>query len=238
MTKRAVTVRVARWSATHPWRAIGLWVVFVAVCFAAGSWAGTNTASDKDMAQGETARATEIIDSGQFDDPAEENVLITARSGELDRTAAAAAAADVAKRLGALRDVDEVGEPVPSHDGRALLVPMTMTGDPDTAPDRVATLLDATAAVQADHPDLRVAQVGGPSIEKGVTDQVANDLSKAEFISLPVTLLIMLVAFGAIIAAGVPVLLALSAVASAFGLSAIVVARHSRPWTRSPASSC
>jgi RND superfamily putative drug exporter len=216
-----VTVRVARWSATHPWRAIGLWVVFVAVCFAAGSWAGTRTASDEDMAQGETARATEIIDSGHFDDPAEENVLITSRSGELDRAAASAAAADVAARLGALRDVAEVGRPAASPDGRALLVPVTMAGDADTASDRVGTLLDATAEVQAGHPGLRVEEVGGASIDKGINDQVANDLSKAEFISLPVTLLIMLVAFGAIIAAGVPVLLALSAVGSAFGLSAL-----------------
>jgi RND superfamily putative drug exporter len=195
--------------------------VFVAVCFAAGSWAGTRTASDEDMAQGETARATQIIDSGNFDDPAEENVLITSRSGGLDRTAGAAAAADVAKRLGALRDVAEVGEPVASPDGRALLVPVTMAGDADTASDRVGALLDATAKVQAGHTGLRIEEVGGASIDKGITDQVANDLSKAEFISLPVTLLIMLVAFGAIIAAGVPVLLALSAVGSAFGLSAL-----------------
>jgi RND superfamily putative drug exporter len=216
-----VTVRVARWSATHPWRAIGLWVVFVAVCFAAGSWTGTTKASDEDMAQGDSARAAEIVESGNFDDPAEENVLITSRSGRLDRDAAAAAAGDVAKRLGALRDVEEVGRPVPSHDGQALLVPVTMAGEPDTAADRVGTLLDATAKVQADHADVRVEEVGGPSIDKGITDQVANDLSKAEFISLPVTLLIMLVAFGAIVAAGVPVLLALSAVGAAFGLSAL-----------------
>jgi RND superfamily putative drug exporter len=195
--------------------------VFVAVCFAAGTWTGTNTATDEDMAHGESGRATEIINSGRFDDPAQENVLITARSGALDRTAATAAAADVANRLGALADVEDVGKPVASHDGEALLVPVTMTGDPDTASDRVAALLDATATVQADHPDLRVEEVGGPSIDKGITDQVANDLSKAEFISLPVTLLIMLVAFGAIIAAGVPVLLALSAVGAAFGLSAL-----------------
>ncbi len=148
-------------------------------------------------------------------------MLITSRSGELDPAAGAAAAADVAKRLGALPDVAEVGKPVPSPDGRALLVPVTMAGDPDAASDRVEALLDATAKVQAGHLGLRVEEVGGASIDKGINDQVANDLSKAEFISLPVTLLIMLVAFGAIIAAGVPVLLALSAVGSAFGLSAL-----------------
>jgi RND superfamily putative drug exporter len=215
------TVRVARWSATHPWRAIGLWVVFVAVCFAAGTWTGTRSASDEDMAQGESAHAAELVESGHFDDPAEENVLITARGGALDRAAANAAAADATARLGALAEVEDVGRPVPSPDGKALLVPVTMAGDQDGASDRVGALLDATAKVRAANPDVRVDEVGGASISKGINDQVANDLSKAEFISLPVTLLIMLVAFGAIIAAGVPVLLAMSAVGAAFGLSAI-----------------
>jgi RND superfamily putative drug exporter len=232
--RRPGTVRVARWSATHPWRAIGLWVLFVAVCFAGGSWAGTNTASDADMEMGESGRAAEIVRSGQFGDPAEENVLITSRSGPLDAAAAADAADDVRARLGELPEVAGVGEPVPSHDRQALLVPVTMAGDADAADDHVDALLDRTAAVGADHPDLRVEEVGGASINKGINDQVANDLAKAEVISLPVTLLIMLIAFGAIIAAGVPVLLALSAVGSAFGLSAL--ASHLVPAVESASS--
>lgn len=221
MRRQPVTVRAARWSATHPWRAIGLWVVFVAVCFAAGGWTGTNKATDEDLAVGEAGRATTIVAAGQFDEHATENVLITAKEGQLDQQAAQSAAADAAKRMGALKEVAEVGEPVPSQDGNALLVPITMAGDEDTASENVGKLLDETAAVQKANPDVRVEQVGGRSISKGINDQVANDLAKAEFISLPVTLLIMLVAFGAIIAAGVPVLLAMSAVGAAFGLSAL-----------------
>ncbi|OLF09645.1 RND transporter [Actinophytocola xanthii] len=212
---------MARWSATHPWRAIGLWVVFVAVCLSAGSWLGTNEATDEDMAIGEAGRATSIVSSGEFGDRAEENVLITARSGQLDQAAASAAAADAAERMRGLPEVAEVGEPVPSADRQALLVPITMAGDPDEARDRLDPLLAQTEAVQRDHPAVRVEEVGGPSINKGVNDQIGEDLAKAELISLPVTLVIMLVAFGAIIAAGVPVLLALSAVGSAFGLSAL-----------------
>ena len=221
MRRQPVTVRVARWSATHPWRAIGLWVVFVAVCFAAGGWAGTDKATDEDLAIGEDGRATTIIADGHFAEHAKENVLITAREGRLDQAEAQAAAADAAKRMGALAEVQDVGDPIPSRDGNALLVPITMAGDEDAASDNVGKLLDQTAAVQKAHPDVRVEEVGGKSIGKGINDQVANDLSKAEFISLPVTLLIMLVAFGAIIAAGVPVLLAMSAVGAAFGLSAL-----------------
>jgi RND superfamily putative drug exporter len=219
--RQPVTVRVARWSATHPWRAIGLWVVFVAVCFAAGGWVGTNDATDDDLAIGEAGRATTIIADGHFAEHAKENVLITARSGRLDQAEAQAAAKDAAQRMGGLREVREVGDPVPSRDGNALLLPVTMAGDEETASDNVGKLLDQTAAVQKDHPDVRVEEVGGRSIGKGINDQVAGDLSKAEFISLPVTLIIMLIAFGAIIAAGVPVLLAISAVGAAFGLSAL-----------------
>jgi RND superfamily putative drug exporter len=199
-----------------------LWVVFVAVCFAAGGWVGTKDATDDDLAIGESGRASTIVADGDFDEKAKENVLITARGGRLDQAAAQSAAADVATRLGALKkEVQEVGDPVLSRDGKALLVPVIMAGDEDTASDNVGTVLDATAAVQKDNPDVRVEQVGGRSIGKGINDQVANDLSKAEFISLPVTLVIMLIAFGAIIAAGVPVLLAMSAVGAAFGLSAL-----------------
>jgi putative drug exporter of the RND superfamily len=219
--RQPVTVRVARWSATHPWRAIGLWVVFVAVCFAAGGWAGTNTATDEDLAVGEAGRATTIVAAGQFEEHSTENVLITAREGQLDQEAAQSAAADATKRMAALTEVDEVGDPVPSRDGTALLVPITMAGDEDTATENVGKLIDQTDAVQKAHPDLLVEQVGGRSISKGINDQIANDLQKAEFISLPVTLVIMLIAFGAIIAAGVPVLLAMSAVGAAFGLSAL-----------------
>jgi RND superfamily putative drug exporter len=198
-----------------------LWVVFVAVCFMAGGWAGTNDATDEDMAIGEAGRATTIIADGHFDDHATENVLITAKQGQLDQTEAQAAATDVANRMGALKEVQGVADPVPSRDGQALLVPVTMAGDEDQAAGNVDKLLDMTAAVQRDHPELRVEEVGDRSIPKGINDQVANDLTKAEFISLPVTLVIMLIAFGAIIAAGVPVLLAMSAVGAAFGLSAL-----------------
>ncbi|MFI7676489.1 MMPL family transporter [Actinophytocola sp. NPDC049390] len=221
MRRQPATVRVARWSATHPWRAIGMWVVFVAVCFAAGGWAGNKEATGSDMAVGESGRATTIIEEGNFAEHAKENVLVTARSGRLDPAEGQAAATDAADRLAALDEVESVGDPVPSRDGTALLVPVTMAGDRDGASDRLGPLHDATAAVQRDHPDLRVEQVGGPSINKGINDQVGDDLLKAELISVPVTLLIMLIAFGAIIAAGVPVLLAMSAVGAAFGLSAL-----------------
>jgi RND superfamily putative drug exporter len=92
-SRQPATVRVARWSATHPWPAIGLWVLLVALCVVAGGATGTRQATDLELAIGEAGRADAIQAEGSFDDPAEENVLITARSGPLDRAAAARAAA-------------------------------------------------------------------------------------------------------------------------------------------------
>lgn len=222
MGKRPVTVRMARWSAEHPWRAIALWVVFVAVCFIGGSAAGTHEATSRDEAIGESGRAYVMIDEGKFaDDPAVDNVLITSRSGPLDRAAADRVAADVKTTLGTVAGVARVGEPVPATDGTALLVPLTMTGDQDTAGDRVEPLRAATAKVQQAHPELRVEEVGGPSIDKALNDTLGKDFQRAEILSLPVTLVILILAFGALIAAGVPVLLALSSVAAAMGLSTL-----------------
>src|SRR3954454_16017311 len=87
--KRPLTVRTARWSAEHPWRAIALWMVFVAVCFVGGNMAGTHEATAQDDAIGESGRAYVMIEDGKFaDEPAVDNVLITARSGMLDDAAA------------------------------------------------------------------------------------------------------------------------------------------------------
>jgi RND superfamily putative drug exporter len=214
-------VRVARWSAEHPWRAIALWMVFVAVCLIGGNLAGQVSATGDDDHIGEAGRANTIVDSGHFDSPTVENVLITARSGVLDLNAAKAAAADAATRMKALPEVAGVGEPVPAHDGSALLLPVTMSGDTDTTSDRVQPLLDATAAVQKAHPALRVEEAGGASISKAMDDTLGADFRTAEYLSLPVTLVILLIAFGALIAAGIPVLLALSSVAAALGLSTL-----------------
>ncbi|MBQ0900685.1 MMPL family transporter [Micromonospora sp. U21] len=229
MGTRPVTVRMARWSAEHPWRAIALWAVFVAVCFLGGNAAGLNEATSNDQAIGEAGRASLIVDAGAFDDAAVENVLITSRGGALDAAAAKAAADDAAVRLRTVTGVAEIGPPVAARDGSALLLPITMSGDAGTASDRVQPLRDATATVQEGHPQLRVEQVGGPSIGQALDETLGKDFKRAELLSLPVTLAILIVAFGALIAASVPVLLALSSVAAAMGLSTL--ASHLVPAT-------
>ncbi|MER6526162.1 MMPL family transporter [Streptomyces sp. NPDC001508] len=215
-----VTVRIARWSATHPWWAVCAWVLFVALCVGAGAAVGTRT-SDTGLATGETLRAAEIEDGAELTAPAVENVLITARSGALDKASAQRAAADVTARLEKLPQVTEVAAAVAARDGSALLVQATMAGSADDAGADVPRLLDATDATAAAFPALRVEEVGDASMSAALDSRLDGDFRKAELVSIPVTLAILLVAFGALLAAGVPVLLALSSVGAAIGLSAL-----------------
>ncbi len=230
MRKKPATLRVARWSATHPWSAIGLWVVFVVLCLFLGGAAGTNKLDSEESGVRESGRAGKIVSSGDFTERPEENVLITSDSGgKLDRRAAERAARDITDRMKDLPEVRSVGEPVPAPNGKALLVPVTMTGDEDDAMNRVGPLLDVSAEADRAHDGLKIEEVGDGSTVKGMSDTIGEDFRRAELISVPLTLLILLVVFGAIIAAGVPVLLALSCVVSAMGLSSL--ASHVLPET-------
>ena len=86
--------------------------------------------------------------------------------------------------------------------------------------DDAAAVQAVTDDVQESFSDLDVRQAGDLSIDAAINDRVAEDLGSAETISLPVTLLLMALAFGALIAAGIPVLLAGSSVAATIGLLA------------------
>jgi RND superfamily putative drug exporter len=213
---------------------MALWALFVALCFGLGSVAGFQKTSAQDDAIGEAGRAGLIVDQGHFNNPATENVLITARTGNLDQAAAKAAADDTMSRLRTRGDITKVDGPTPARNGQALLVVVTMAGDPKTASDRVQPLRDITAEVQKTHQAVRVEETGGPSIDKALNETLGKDFQKAELLSLPATLVILLVAFGALIAAGVPVVLAISSVLGALGLSNL--ASHFIPGTDTTSS--
>jgi RND superfamily putative drug exporter len=214
--RRPVTVRLARWSATHPWRAIAMWLAFVAAAVAVGSLSGLHTASDIDYMSGQSKQAAQWLHDAHLEAPDTENVLVTARSGRLDQGEARAALAAAADKMGPQKAVAAIGRPVTAPDGSAMTVQVTVRDKADVEP-----LLAITDAVQRAHPNLRVEEVGSVSLDDAVNKQVQDDLAAATTFSLPVTLVILLIAFGAIIAAGVPILLALSAVGAATGLTAL-----------------
>ncbi|MBB3675968.1 MMPL family transporter [Modestobacter versicolor] len=222
-------VRIARWSATHRWTVVGLWLLAVVLAVVVGSATGTNTLSGAESGSGESGRADVVLDDAGFPDPPTEQVLVQTRDGSAIGPEGTSAANAVAAAVRSLDEVAEVGDPVPSLDGTALLVPVTLDvgdltgGDAwEAGEDAVGPVLDAVAGVQADHPDLWVTESGGSSIGSVVGEQLDDDFQRAEFLSLPVTLAVLLVAFGALLAAGVPLLLGITAVGGALGLVSLV----------------
>ncbi|MFE9028925.1 MMPL family transporter [Streptomyces iakyrus] len=219
----SLTVRVARWSARHPWRAIVGWLVFVVLCLGAGSAVGINSAKTADYRVGEAGRAETLAAEAQLERRPAEQVLISSRSGgALDRGAARAAAEDLTDRMRRLPEVAGVADPLLSGDRRILMVEVTLKGEERDAKDKVDALVAQTEAVQKSHPGLLLEETGSPSVSKGVDRQRSDDLALSEAITLPVTLLTLLVVFGSVTMAGVPLLLALSSIAAAVGLSMVV----------------
>lgn len=219
--KQSVTVRVASWGAAHPWRAIVGWFLFVALCLAASAVAGTHSATTEDYRVGKAGQAEAIATEGGLQRRPVEQIVIDSPSGALNEAAARAAAADVTARMHKLPEVDGVEKPVLSKNHKVLRVQVVMNGEELAARKHVDPLVAQTAAVQKSHPDVRVQETGGPSMSKGLDQQRGDDLAFSEMLTLPVTVITLMIAFGSVIAAGVPVLLALSSIAAAMGLSAL-----------------
>ena len=105
--------------------------------------------------------------------------------------------------------------------GGSALVTFKVAGPHADADATVAADQAAVARVQAAHPDLIVAEAGGASTDAAANALLASDFHMAELTSVPVTLILLLVVFGALIAAGIPVLLAGSAVTGTISVLAI-----------------
>ncbi|MFK0213201.1 MMPL family transporter [Streptomyces sp. NPDC090298] len=223
------TVRMARHSARHPWQALIAWLLFVALCLGAGLDLGSRPATTEDFRIGEAGRAEALAAEGGLQQKPLERVLITAApgTGPLDRAEAEAAAREIGARMRQLPEVLSVAAPVADADRTALRVDVTMKGAEFDGKKHVDALLAQTAEVGAAHPRLRVEEVGSPSIGKGVDKLRGDDLSRTEIIALPVTLITLLIVFGSVVMAVVPLLLALSSIVAAVGLS--MVASHVFP---------
>ncbi|MGH3240549.1 MAG: MMPL family transporter [Spirillospora sp.] len=229
LSVRALTTSAARWSAGHPWRAIAGWFLFVTLCLGVGIAVGGQSASTEDFRIGEAGRAEAIAAEGGLQQRADEHILITAKpgTGPLDVRAADAAAADAAARMKRLPEVESVSAPIRSKDGTAVRVEIALRGPEREGKEHVDPLLAQTERVKAAHPGVRVAETGGASVGKGIDELRGEDLSRTEVIALPITLITLLVVFGSVSLAVVPILLALTSIVAAIGLS--MLASHVFP---------
>ncbi|MEU5684532.1 MMPL family transporter [Streptomyces venezuelae] len=214
--RRNLAARLGVWSAHHRKAAILGWLVFVVLATVIGGAVGTVTASDEEMGVGDSGRAAEILKDAGIDEPAAELVMVGARTADGWRDAAA----DLSKALDATGEVRGLKAPLPSEDGKDALLRFAIKGPSDEAGDRVQPVLDAVDKARQDGAGrgISVHQFGDASSEKELSDLLADDLKKAEFTAVPLALGILLIAFGAVVAALLPVGLALTACVAAFGL--------------------
>jgi RND superfamily putative drug exporter len=227
--KLNVTARAARWSTAHWKTATGLWLLFVVAAVVLGAMSGKKMLTDVEGSTGETARAQAILDQAHFSTPASEAVLVQSGTKPV-----APEVRRVLARLRAQPQTRNVRRTQTTRDGHAALVEFDLRGDPKDADTQVRPVVDAVSSLQKKAPAFTVAEFGGASVDVEMGDKVGSDLSRAEQLSLPITFVILLLAFGAFVAAGIPVLLAMSAVLASMGLDALI----SHVWhTADPAAS-
>ncbi|MDX3842031.1 MMPL family transporter [Streptomyces europaeiscabiei] len=225
---RGIAARAGGWSARHRWAAVGIWVLFVVLTMGIGSAMGSVEVKDSDQLKGETSTAAHIIEEAGIEEPAGETVLIQAKDDDTLATDATfrAAVDDVMKAVEGTGKVTDVTSPYDtrtiSKDGRSALVQFDVRGESDTAGERIEPVLKAVESVQKDHRTLRIEEIGGASMMKTFDDAFGDDFQKAEYSALPVALGILLIAFGAVVAALLPVALAMTAIMATMGLMAIV----------------
>jgi RND superfamily putative drug exporter len=221
------TGRIGRWSAHHRKIAIFGWLAFVFAAFAIGTFViGTQTATDA-SGPGESGRAEKILDEG-FKQPAGESVLIQSETLRASDPRFETAIRDVVEALVFQDAVTNIRSPLdPANtgqiaaNGRSALVEYQIRGDAEKAIDEIDPILAAVDGVQAKHPQLFIGDFGDASADKELQESFFSDLGKAGLYSIPITLVILLVVFGALVAAGIPLLLALTAVIATIGLWAI-----------------
>jgi uncharacterized membrane protein YdfJ with MMPL/SSD domain len=220
-----LAARAGRWSANNWKKAFFGWLVLAVLALVVGMATGHKQIADSQTASGEAATAQRILEQAGFKAPATESVLIQSKAATVNDPKLRSAVVGVVAALSGRSDVINLHNPLLtkngggqiSADGHSVLVQFDVRGDMDKAKDKVQPIMDAVAGVQKANPGLRIEEFGMASANHVLAQTVGKDFKKAEKLTLPITLLILLFAFGALVAAGLPVLLAFSAVLASIG---------------------
>ena len=232
---KSFAARMGRWSASHWKTAVSLWLAFVVASVLVGAMVGTQVIKQTDTHVGESRTADQIISDAGFtvDKKGEsikeqtEMVLLQSKTLTTDDPAFKAAIADSIKTVSAFPQVSKLRSPLDpeqagliSKDHHSALVQFTPEGsytDVILYIDKIAAAVDE---VQTRHAGLTIEPVGA-STEKKLDAVIQSGLGKVGLISIPLTILVLMLVLGSLTAAMVPLLTALTAIAATSGLVAI-----------------
>ena len=228
-----LTERLARTSALHPWRTIGLWAVLVVLAvLAVGSLLGSGLTSEMKFraAKPDSLVGQELLQQ-RLTGPQKVTDLVIVRSATLtvDDAAFRAYVTDVATKIQALGpDVVasvatyyQTGDPTAvSKDKHSTLVPVVMAGKMDDALKNVDKLHETVMAAQGQ--GFTVAQTGDASINEMFTKLAEKDLQRGEIFGIPAALIVLLIVFGAVLAAFMPLVMSVISIGLALALTALI----------------
>jgi len=225
--KRNLAARMALWSAHHRKKAIFGWLGIVVVLFAISFVSPMKTIVFETSGPGESGRADTILYE-DFKQPGGESVLIqheSLKAGSPEFKAVVQSVVDGVSGLDAVAKVESPLDPDNtgqiSADKHSALVSAEIKGPSDDAADKVDPIVARVKEIQKANPTFFVGSFG-ESTGKAINEDFMEDLKKAGLFSVPLTLAILLVAFGALVAAGIPLLLGLTSVLATLGLVALI----------------
>ena len=225
-----LAARMGRWSASHWKTAVFGWLAFVVASVVIGGQVGTKYLEDNDLAVGEAATATKMIEAGfpQAADEQGEIVLIQSKTLKADDPAFKAVIEDVARTVSGFPEARKIDTPLDaghadlvSDDGRSAMVQYQPVGTYEEAALYIDKLEAAVNKTAAEHPGFEVNQLGSVTTTKATDAAFNNMLKTAGLIAIPLTLVILLFVFGSAVAALIPLLLAITAVMATTALIAI-----------------
>jgi uncharacterized membrane protein YdfJ with MMPL/SSD domain len=239
------TVRVASWSARHRGPVFGLWFVVTiglfAISIAAGGTRSTEAVSNSERSKYEAGEAYVVYNDanasvGQQAPASQQFLLIVSNpTGTVADPTFRTAIADITTRLKALRaTVDGVDGPVidgladpttappaaglVSPDQTSVRVVGQVPGDGAVLAQRLKPVPSAVAAIRAAYPDYRIHALNNTLANNEISTMINSGLDASLRLTIPLTFLILLVAFGAVVAAAIPLILAITALLAAFGI--------------------
>jgi uncharacterized membrane protein YdfJ with MMPL/SSD domain len=210
-------------SARRPKTVIMLWLALVAGCVIGGALVGTKSLSNVDSGSGESGRAEiRLQHAGLLNNFTESLIVKSGSAAGTNRAVAALTeSAARARYVGALST--PASDPSRSRDGGRLgLIEATVRGDPDQQTDHVVPLERVVSRTASREPGVYIGEAGDGSFGRAENNTISLGLGSAELIAFPITLLILVVVFGALVAAAVPLLLGLTSVAAAMGALGLV----------------
>ncbi len=221
-----IVERVAGWSVRHRKTAVFGWLLLVIAAVVIGQRLGTDNLNSYDP--GQAGQAERVLNRPVVQQPGSESVLVQGRSASQTYGHDPEIREAVRQVVTALRALPSAAADIQSPlsrpglvSGRSALVTFKVAGKPGNDDQAVVPAMNAVAAIQAHHPGLKIEEAGDASLDRAAGNITSQDFRKAEVTSIPVSLVLLLIVFGALIAAGIPLLLAGTAVISAISLLAI-----------------